>query len=83
MASESTEPAVKVTFTVAVEMTQAQRDKYSRGFGVEGVGLEVANRVRPAIDEAIHSSEGWLRWMSGNATFVISEPKAEGGGVDR
>lgn len=66
-------PAVRVTFEVAVEMTEAQRDDYEAATGTGFVALEVKNRVRPDAIEALQAV-GWLRE---HATIIISEPKVQ------
>lgn len=65
-------PAVKVTFTVTVEMTEVQRDGYANEYGVGFVGLDVKGRVRGDVSGAL---AGAVPWMDEFATVTLSEPK--------
>lgn len=64
------EPTVKVSFTVTIEMTEAQRAAYAERYGVGFVGIEVANRARQAAANALDGAP----WMQGFATFKVMKP---------
>ena len=73
------EPVVKVTMTVTVEMTKAQRDAYALQAGTEFVGMEIANRLRPEMREAC-LERPWLRWFRNprHATLTFTKPGITG-----
>ena len=73
------DPAVRVTFTVTVEMTLDQRNAYSRANGVENVSGDIAYILRPTMQEVFRGADGWLGRLADNATITVSRPEAESG----
>ena len=67
------QPAVKVTFTVTVEMTPEQRDGYAAEYGVGFVALDARGRVRGEVAEALQA----VPWLREFTTVEISEPKVK------
>ena len=65
---------MQISVTVAVEMTAAQRDAYSKYFGNEFVTEEVANRLRPEVQRALfgEARSVWLDWLTGHATVTVT-----------
>lgn len=64
-----TEPIVKVTFTVTVEMTGAQRAAYSNRYGVGFVETEIAGRSRQTVANALEDAD----WLDRQGTFRVSK----------
>ncbi len=71
------ELGARVTATITVEMTEAQRRSYADRYGNEFAGMEIAVRLRPELIEAINGSPSWLHWLAENSTITITKPRAE------
>lgn len=69
---------VKVTFTVTIEMTGAQRAAYSDRYGVGFVETEIAGRGRQTVTNALEDAD----WLDGQGTFSISKPQFRTPGYD-
>lgn len=67
--------AVRVSFTVTVEMTHQQRDGYAAAHGVDFVDLEVRGRFPQEAPEALRS----IPWVRDFARVRVSDPKIEKG----
>lgn len=63
-------PAVKVTVSVTVEMSEAQRDRYADEFGVGLVAPDVKGRIGNDITGAL----GAVYWLGEFATVTVSTP---------
>jgi len=66
-----TEP-VAVTFTVAVTMTAAQRERYRKAIGAGMVTVDVLGRVRPEALDALKA----IPWIGQYTDVSISPPEA-------
>lgn len=67
--------AVRVTFTVTVEMTDQQCDAYSHDHGVDFVSIEVRGRFAQEAPEALRS----IPWVRDYTRVRISDSKIEKG----
>ena len=70
---------MQISVTVAVEMTAAQRDAYSKYFGNELVAEEVANRLRPEVQRALfgEARSVWLDWLTAHAIVTVTRTEAD------
>jgi hypothetical protein len=67
--------AVRVSFTVTIEMTRQQRDGYAAAHGADFVDLEVKGRFPQEAPEALRS----IPWVRDFARVKITNPKIEKG----
>ena len=67
-----TDPTFKASFTVTIEMTEAQHAAYAERYGVGFAGMEVTNRARQATANALDEAP----WMQGLATFKVGKMRS-------
>ena len=63
---------VKVTLTVTVTLTPAQRVAYASATGAGFVASDIAGRIRPEMTEALRQ----IPWLQKYAVVEISDPQA-------
>jgi len=66
---------IRVSFTVAVEMTGQQRDGYATAHGVDFVELEVKDRFPREAADALRS----IPWVRDFARVRVTDSKTEKG----
>lgn len=71
MAAEN--PVVKASFTVSIEMTEAQHAAYAAAYGVGFAGLEIVQRARQAIANVLDEA-AWMRFAAFKVSKAASSP---------